>query len=98
MGSHPFLSSNHICFSVKLPGRPSQISRGAMLSQRPDLGSADSALRLLQTEHSVCDRQIWGSQEGSGDSEVAGAAQQRQGLSRLSSVHLMLASVLRRIA
>lgn len=69
-----------------------------MLSQRPDLGSADSALRLMQTKHSGCDRQIWGSQEGSGDSEVAGAARQRQGLSRLSSVHLMLVSVLRRIA
>lgn len=72
MGSHPFLSINHICFSVKLPGRPSRSSRGAMLSQQPDLGSADSALWLMGTEHSGCDRQIWGSQEGSGDSELAG--------------------------
>ncbi|EGV94079.1 hypothetical protein I79_000229 [Cricetulus griseus] len=103
MGSHPFLLSNHICSSVKPPARPSQSSRGAMLSQLPDLGSADSASWLMQipqmqTEHSGCNRQIWGSKEGSGAFEVAGATRQSQGLSNMSSLYLMPLSVLRRMA
>lgn len=103
MGSHPWLLSNHICSSVKPPARPSQSSREAMPSQLSDLGSAGYASWLMQilqmrAEHSGCDRQIWGIQEGSGGSEVAGAARQRQGLLSLSSLHPMPVSVPRRMA